>query len=141
MRGGVHLLEFGNVRSPPAVTARGRGTGQVQHPPSEARGQGHDRVTGEHLLTTLARLNEGVAVMTLNSLGVDLEDRRTRPIGTDLGRITELTRHEAAGLGHRYVGTEHLLLALLHEEVSEALGVGLRQTRDRVIKILHGGAL
>ncbi|TDD25556.1 Clp protease N-terminal domain-containing protein [Nonomuraea diastatica] len=50
----------------------------------------------------------------------------------------ELARREATGLGHRYVGTEHLLLGLLHDDGSQALGVGLRQTRDQVIKVLHG---
>ncbi|MFE3448427.1 Clp protease N-terminal domain-containing protein [Nonomuraea sp. NPDC059194] len=107
----------------------------------EARAQGHDRVTGDHLLVGLARLDEGVAVITLNSLGVDLSGTRTRAISAGLSRLTELARREAAGLGHRYVGTEHLLLGLLHEDGTEALSVGLQQARDQVIKVLHGDAL
>ncbi|MGP3937388.1 Clp protease N-terminal domain-containing protein [Nonomuraea sp. KM88] len=53
----------------------------------------------------------------------------------------EQARREAAELGHRYVGTEHLLLGLLHEDGAEAPGVGLRQTRDRVVRVLHGDDL
>ncbi|MEO3859382.1 Clp protease N-terminal domain-containing protein [Acrocarpospora sp. B8E8] len=107
----------------------------------EARARGHDRVTADHLLMGLARLDEGVAVMTLNSLGVDLGGTRTRAINADLVHLTELARREAAGLGHRYVGTEHLLLGLLHMDGTEALGVGLQQVRDQVIKVLHGDVL
>ncbi|MER5625708.1 Clp protease N-terminal domain-containing protein [Streptosporangium sp. NPDC002544] len=107
----------------------------------EARAQGHDRVTADHLLTGLARLDEGVAVMTLNSLGVDLGATRPRAISADLVRLTEAARREAAGLGHRYVGTEHLLLGLLHEDGTESLGVGLQQARDQIIKVLHGDVL
>jgi ATP-dependent Clp protease ATP-binding subunit ClpC len=107
----------------------------------EARAQGHDRVTADHLLTGLARLDEGVAVLTLNGLGVDLGATRTRAISADLVRVTEAARREAAGLGHRYVGTEHLLLGLLHENGAEALGISVRQARDQIIKILHGDVL
>ncbi|TDC90072.1 hypothetical protein E1292_43870 [Nonomuraea deserti] len=104
----------------------------------EARAQGHDRVTGDHLLAGLARLDEGVAVTTLNSLGVDLGGTRSWAANADIGRLTELARREAAELGHRYVGTEHFLLGLLHDDGAEALGVGLHQTRDQVVRVLHG---
>ncbi|GII97557.1 hypothetical protein Ssi02_77880 [Sinosporangium siamense] len=62
-------------------------------------------------------------------------------MSADLIRLTEVARHEAAGLGHRYVGTEHLLLGLLHEVGTEALGLGLQQARDQIIRVLHGDAL
>ncbi|WP_155340605.1 Clp protease N-terminal domain-containing protein [Acrocarpospora corrugata] len=107
----------------------------------EARAQRHDRVTADHLLTGLARLEESVAVRTLDSLGVDLGGTRTRAMSADLVRLTEVARREAAGLGHRYIGTEHLLLGLLHEDGTEALGVGLQQARDQIIKVLHGDVL
>ncbi|GAA1021278.1 hypothetical protein Aple_059850 [Acrocarpospora pleiomorpha] len=107
----------------------------------EARARGHDRVTADHLLMGLARLDEGVAVMTLNSLGVDLGHTRTRATSADLAHLTELARREAFRLGHRYIGTEHLLLGLLHMDGTETLGVGLQQVRDQVIKVLHGNPL
>ncbi|MEV0823374.1 Clp protease N-terminal domain-containing protein [Nonomuraea rubra] len=105
----------------------------------EAAAQGRDRVTGDHLLAALTRLGEGVAVTTLGSLGVDLARTPSPAVHAELGRLTELARQEAAELGHRYVGTEHLLLGLLLENEAAVPGIGLRQARDQVIKILHGG--
>ncbi|MBB6546130.1 Clp protease N-terminal domain-containing protein [Nonomuraea rubra] len=104
----------------------------------EARAQGVDRVTGDHLLAALARLGEGVAVTTLGSLGVDLARTPSPAVHAELGRLTELARQEAAGLGHRYVGTEHLLLGLLHEGGTATLGIGLHQAREQIVKVLHG---
>jgi ATP-dependent Clp protease ATP-binding subunit ClpC len=104
----------------------------------EAGTCGHHRITAGHLLMGLARLNEGVAVMTLGSLHVDVDGTRSRVASADLSRVMDLARHEAAGLGHRYIGTEHLLLGLIHAEGTEALGVSLHQARTQVIKILHG---
>ncbi|MFI7455059.1 Clp protease N-terminal domain-containing protein [Nonomuraea sp. NPDC049714] len=105
----------------------------------EASARGHDRVTAGHLLEGLARLNDGVAVMTLSSLGIDVDVTRSRAAGADLSRITDLARQEAAELGHRYIGTEHLLLGLIHED-AEVFGVSLQQARAQVIKVLHGDA-
>jgi ATP-dependent Clp protease ATP-binding subunit ClpC len=108
----------------------------------EARTLSHDRVTADHLLMGLARLDEGVAIMTLRSLGCDLTDTRAQETGVDLDHVVEQARREAAGLKHRYIGTEHLLLGLLREErTAAALGVDLQQTRAQVIKVLHGKAL
>ena len=108
----------------------------------EARTLSHDRVTADHLLMGLARLDEGVAIMTLRSLGCDLTDTRAQETGVDLDHVVEQARREAAGLKHRYIGTEHLLLGLLREErTAAAVGVDLQQTRAQVIKVLHGKAL
>jgi len=54
---------------------------------------------------------------------------------TDQARhVVKQARAEAEGLGHRYIGTEHLLLAMLHPDSGLAYtglsGAGL--TRDRV---------
>ncbi|WP_344479904.1 Clp protease N-terminal domain-containing protein [Nonomuraea monospora] len=103
----------------------------------EAAAQGHDQVTGDHLLAGLMRLDEGVAVLTLNSLGAV----PAPGINADLGRLTELARQEAAELGHRYVGTEHLLLGLLRENEAAVPGVGLQQARAQVIRVLRGDGL
>lgn len=47
---------------------------------------------------------------------------------------------EARGLGHGYVGTEHLLLGLLREEVTvrvlEALDIGSAAVREQVIRVV-----
>ncbi|MFG1710799.1 Clp protease N-terminal domain-containing protein [Nonomuraea sp. M3C6] len=107
----------------------------------QARNLGHDRVTADHLLMSLIYLDEGVAVTTLRSLGCDLRDIHAHATGVGLGHVVVLARREAAGLRHRYIGTEHFLLGLLNEEgTAAALGVGLHQTRAQVIKVLHGEA-
>lgn len=76
---------------------------------------------------------------------------RTRPKSvfarfTDRARrVVVLTQHEARGLGHGSVGTEHLLLGLLAEGegvaalVLTSLGVSLEEARDRVEEIAGRG--
>jgi ATP-dependent Clp protease ATP-binding subunit ClpA len=57
-------------------------------------------------------------------------------------RVIELAIDEAKLLGHNYVGTEHLLLGLLHEGngigcgILTAMGADLKQTRQAVIQVL-----
>ena len=60
-------------------------------------------------------------------------------------RVVVLAQHEARGLGHGSVGTEHLLLGLLAEGEGvaalalESLGISLEETRDRVEEIAGRG--
>ncbi|HEX6313331.1 MAG TPA: Clp protease N-terminal domain-containing protein [Gemmatimonadaceae bacterium] len=59
-------------------------------------------------------------------------------------RVLQSAREEAIGLRHEYVGTEHLLLALMHGGgVAEAaltdLGVDLDATRARVLETVRPG--
>ncbi|MEU0543707.1 Clp protease N-terminal domain-containing protein [Nocardia sp. NPDC005978] len=61
-------------------------------------------------------------------------------------RIVILSQEEAMLLQHDYIGTEHLLLGLLHEGEGRAahilglLGVDLKMTRDRVEELRGRGA-
>ena len=76
---------------------------------------------------------------------------RTRPKDmfmrfTDQARqVVVLAQHEARELGHRSVGTEHLLLGLLAEgegvaaSALESLGISLEEARDRVEEIAGRG--
>jgi ATP-dependent Clp protease ATP-binding subunit ClpC len=56
--------------------------------------------------------------------------------------VLELSLSEAKLLGHRYVGTEHILLGLLRQgegvaaQVLAALGADLDGVRERVIQLL-----
>ena len=60
-------------------------------------------------------------------------------------RVVVLSQHEARGLGHGSVGTEHLLLGLLAEGEGvaalalESLGISLEEARDRVEEIVGRG--
>ena len=56
-------------------------------------------------------------------------------------RVMELSFYEARNLGHNYVGTEHLLLALIREgegvaaRIMKDAGVDLEKVRALVMKI------
>ncbi len=98
---------------------------------------GHNYVGTEHLLIGLIREGEGVAGKILESNGLDDEkviEKIAAMIGTGepipMGqpeatprtkRVFEHSYIEAQRMGHNYVGTEHLLIAILRE--SECLAV------------------
>ena len=61
-------------------------------------------------------------------------------------RVVVQAQEEARSLDHDYVGTEHLLLGLIHESVGgvaaktlESLGIGLEQVRQRVEEVTGRG--
>jgi len=128
----------------------------------EARRFNHDYIGTEHILLGLVREGEGVACAVLQNLGVDLERLRIEleklvsagSVASVLGDIPftprakkalELAAEEARGLGHNYIGTEHILLGLLREEegiasqVLFSLGVDLKGVRKEISALLGGG--
>jgi ATP-dependent Clp protease ATP-binding subunit ClpC len=60
-------------------------------------------------------------------------------------RVVVLAQNEARDLGHNYIGTEHILLALIDEgegvaaKALEAQGIGLDAARQRVEEIIGRG--
>jgi ATP-dependent Clp protease ATP-binding subunit ClpC len=119
----------------------------------------HDFIGTEHILLGLLREGEGVAAKALESLGISLEAVRERveeavppgqyarprghiPFTPRAKKVLELSLSEAKVLGHRYIGTEHILLGLLREgdgvaaQVLTALGADLDGVRERVIQLL-----
>ena len=134
----------------------------------EAKSRQETVVGTEHLLLGLLREGEGVAVKVLQALGVDLDRTRAeverligaggggRPQGPVEGVVLtprakkvvmELAPREAQNLGHNYVGTEHLLLALLREgegiaaKALEGMGVDLERAKSLVTQLLSGPSL
>jgi ATP-dependent Clp protease ATP-binding subunit ClpC len=126
----------------------------------EARALRHGYIGTEHLLLGLLREEEGLASRTLGSLGVELHGARGR-VSAIVGEGTEVARglipflpdakqsidgalREALKMGHRFIGTEHLLLGLVREEgyvssrVLAESGVTLAQVRERVLALLSG---
>jgi Clp amino terminal domain, pathogenicity island component len=105
----------------------------------EARSLKHDYVGTEHLLLGLLHEEEGRAARVLTSLGVTYESARQQvvqivgagakdspdqmPFTTPAKKSLELALHEALGLGHDYIGTEHLLLGLVSQSESVASGI------------------
>jgi ATP-dependent Clp protease ATP-binding subunit ClpC len=124
----------------------------------EARRLGHNLVGTEQILLGLISEGTGVAAIVLKDLGITLETARqevVNVIGRGSGfvpaeipftpkakRIFELGFKEARQLGHNYIGTEHLLLAITQDKegvaakVLENLNVDLGDIRNRVIKAL-----
>jgi Clp amino terminal domain, pathogenicity island component len=72
------------------------------------------------------------AATTLGTGEQDHHDGESVPFSPDARRVLALTLREALRLGHNYVGTEHMLLALMQEDgpLIEALtGVGVTAAR------------
>lgn len=125
----------------------------------EARLLDHNYIGTEHLLLGLVRERDGLAAQVLESFSVTLSAARHEVVEV-IGRpgssvveghipftpeaLTVLGRaaDEARQLDHNYIGTEHLLLGLVHgdrgvaAEVLVALGVDAAQIRQQVMEIL-----
>ncbi|MGF1432413.1 Clp protease N-terminal domain-containing protein [Kitasatospora sp. LaBMicrA B282] len=109
----------------------------------EARTAGNAEIGVDHLLLGLLHEPEGLGVQLLVAAGLGVDAVRTAatavlpapggevpeliPYDGPAKKVLELTFREAIRLSHNYVGTEHLLLALLeHEHGSGVLsGLGL----------------
>lgn len=117
----------------------------------EAANLGSDYIGTEHLLIGIAHEGDSAGGKILNSLGITvgtLEELLSGSRNTSLfrrselyvaprtKRVLEMAVEEANELGNSYVGTEHLLLAILHEggglavRILEQLGV----TEDKLQK-------
>jgi hypothetical protein len=120
---------------------------------NEARAAGHDTILTGHLILGLLSEPEAIAALVLRNRGVALDAVRTAvaatlpasaatvpdliPYGTDARKALELTFREALRLGHNYVGTEHILLALLEHEAGSGplteLGLEKAQVESAVL--------
>jgi hypothetical protein len=131
---------------------------------AEARELRHNYIGTEHLLLGLVTLDEGLAIEVLRALNVDtgaLAGQVKNRVGQAGESVTvseripftpaakktlELSLREALQLKHDFIGTEHLLLAMLYQgegaayEVLYANGVDREAVRAEVIRLLgeHG---
>ncbi len=122
----------------------------------------HDYIGTEHLLLGIIREGEGVAANVLRRMNIDferiqkaVEDSVNAPMGpVSIGeipftprakKVLELSIDEARLHNHNYVGTEHLLLALIREgegvaaRVLNDLGADHEVVKREVMKSLGGG--
>ncbi|HKE72913.1 MAG TPA: Clp protease N-terminal domain-containing protein [Acidimicrobiales bacterium] len=124
----------------------------------EARAIPHGYIGTEHVLLGVLAEGDNVANRTLAAMEVDPADLRAEilasllpPSPAPAGHIPftprakgalERSTREALGLGHNYIGTEHLLLGLLAMEeglasrVMRRMGLELRTTRMTVVQTL-----
>jgi hypothetical protein len=108
---------------------------------NEARAAGHDQITPAHLTLGLLSEPDGVGAAAMVSRGVSLDSVREAvtaalpppaaevpaviPFDPQARKVLELTFREALRMGHNYIGTEHILLALLELEDGEGVLTGL----------------
>ncbi|GGQ89346.1 Clp protease N-terminal domain-containing protein [Streptomyces asoensis] len=120
-------------------TPRARSVVMAAHSASKAAGNAEGLPA--HLVLGLLAEPEALAAKAIADQGVSLEAVREAatavlppavedapelvPYGTDAKKILELTFREALRLGHNYIGTEHILLALLEFENGEGVLSGL----------------
>ena len=125
----------------------------------EARALRHDQIMPEHMALGLLHEPEGLAARAMAELGVTPEADREAlvaalppagageppdkiPLAPRARKVLELTLREALLLGHNYIGTEHLLLALLdYEEASDVgaltgLGISKEGAREWIVTVV-----
>jgi len=127
----------------------------------EARRLNHSYIGTEHLLLVMLAEGEGVAAKALTEMGISLnltriavedaigrgENPRTKgyiPFTPRGKKVLELSLREALHLGHKYIGTEHLLLGLVREgegvaaQILARAGAELDDVRVVVLELLSG---
>jgi len=126
----------------------------------EAQKLNHNYLGTEHILLGLLKLGQGIAVNVLRNLNIDYdtalsEVERLVGFGPEIQvygdpaltgkvkKVFEFANEEATALNHNYVGTEHLLLALLRQldgvaaQILENLSINLKDVRKEVLKELE----
>jgi len=144
-------------------TQRARRVLSISH--DEAKDLLHDKVYPEHVLIGLMREENGVASRVLRELGLETSRvsdmvKRLHPPGdqsTEIPSKIELDNStlevldyastEAMGMGHHYIGTEHLLLGLVRldegvaVDVLRRLGISAPQIRRQLRRVLQEKAV
>ncbi|MBE6708214.1 MAG: ATP-dependent Clp protease ATP-binding subunit [Ruminococcaceae bacterium] len=125
-----------------------------------AREMGHDYIGTEHLLLGLLTETDSIAYKALTASGVTLEQTRAMiekaagtgaPSAVNAGDMTPRTKtviessaQRSVSLGHSYIGTEHLLLAILGEgecfamQLIRAQGGSAAELENTVMNCLGG---
>ena len=129
---------------------------------NEAGRLGHDYIGPEHFLLGIIRKGEGLAVQTLLNMDVDLDELKLEiermlevgkgptvgifPQNVEAKKVIESARLTAKQLKHNWIGTEHLLLALIKEESTVAartlknFNVDFNRTKREVLNLIEGSA-
>lgn len=120
----------------------------------------HDYISPVHIMLGILSMGSSVAAVVLRNLDIDLETFRSEisksiePGNKQLNQTKMAQREdtreviafaieEARKLGHKYVGTEHLLLGCLregHNQAAQILAnrkVRIEQTREEILVLLR----
>ena len=124
-----------------------------------ARALRHTAVTPDHLLLAMIEEGEGLAAKVVEKLAGPLTAVAEAvkadlvpgtgaqpvhvPFDADCKRIMDETLDQAVGLGHNYIGTEHMLLGLLRVPECRAAGVltGFGVDYDRARDMVAGALI
>ncbi|MGC0384119.1 Clp protease N-terminal domain-containing protein [Streptomyces sp. SAI-129] len=131
-------------------TPRARNAVMAAH--NAAKAAGNAEGLPEHLVLGLITERESLSGKAIGAQGVTLDAIRAAataalppaaaevpelvPYGPAAKKVLELTFREALRLGHNYIGTEHILLALLEHEHGEGVlsGLGLdKEATERYV--------
>ena len=118
----------------------------------------HKEIGTEHILLGLIREGGGIAAKALEAINIspqmietgieELVGKGTEEVGPIVHytprakKVIELSLDESRKLGHAYVGTEHILLALIREgegvaaRVLANTGVSINKARQQVLLLL-----
>lgn len=133
----------------------------IQLSREEAARLGHNYIGSEHLLLGMIREGDGVGVIVLNNLGLDLDEIRQSiedtvpsaggtptigevPFTPRARKSLDMATHEARLLKNNYVGTEHLLLALMRDresmaaQIMAAFNINYNVLRKEIETVLSG---
>lgn len=122
----------------------------------------HDYLGSEHILLAITDVEESVAAVALKNLSVDLRKLRITiedaigvgqsmmvlgeiPLSSQVKKIIEYAVEEAKRMEHSYVGSEHLILALVKEEegigarILSHMGVKYNNLKQEIMKVLGEG--
>ncbi|MGB9598088.1 MAG: Clp protease N-terminal domain-containing protein [Candidatus Poribacteria bacterium] len=127
----------------------------IRYATQEATRLKHDQVSTGHLLLGLIRQGEGTAIDILKDSAINIDDMRSElesimevrtrkqqitigklQLGDKAKEVLRLAEEESGLMGHKYLGTEHILLGLIREKEGVAAkilnkyGVELNQTRS-----------
>ncbi|MBF6082309.1 ATP-dependent Clp protease ATP-binding subunit [Nocardia cyriacigeorgica] len=123
-----------------------------------ARGAGNAQIAPVHLVLALLSEPDGLAAKELLTQGATIESVSAAataalppggdevpalvPFDPEAKKVLELTFREALRLGHNYIGTEHILLALLEQEngsgVLSGLGIDKAVAEEHLVELLAG---
>jgi len=113
----------------------------------------------EHILLGLLKERGSVALLVLETLGVSparVKDEieksvdKKNPVASieavtvSAKKVLQFLQEEAAGLGHSYIGTEHILLALMREkeglasQILSGMGADYDKAREEIVKRVGG---
>jgi hypothetical protein len=149
-KGGAQAVEMDPNQGFSNFTPRARNVAVTAQ--NEARAAVNDHIAPVHLLLGLLADPESLGTKAIIGQGVALDAVRRAaeaavppaassvpeliPYDPAAQQVLELTFKEALRLGHNYIGTEHILLALLEQEsgdgVLAGLGISKRATDDKI---------